>query len=236
MKKLGIYIHIPFCKRKCHYCDFISFSGKQELIEEYIDLLEKEISNCKVDKENYLVETIYLGGGTPSFIDSSYIIQIVEALKQKFIISENVEITIEVNPGTVDIQKLQDYYKSGINRLSFGLQSTKSDILKLVGRIHSYSSFLDTYNLAREIGFKNINVDLMIGLPVQTIEDVQKDLERIIKLNPEHISVYSLIVEEGTIIEQKINNKELYLPSEALERRMYWKVKEELEEARIYSL
>ena len=229
MKKLGIYIHIPFCKRKCNYCDFVSFSGKQKLIEQYINSLKKEISNCKVNKENYLVETIYFGGGTPSYIESKFIIDILQIIKQKFNISKNLEITIEANPGTVDKQKLQDYYNAGINRISFGLQSTKSDLLKLVGRIHSYSSFLDAYNSAREIGFKNINVDLMIGLPVETIEDVQKDLERIIKLKPEHISVYSLIVEEGTVIEQKISNKELYLPSETLERKMYWKVKEELE-------
>ena len=229
MKKLGIYIHIPFCKRKCHYCDFISFSGKQELIEEYIYSLKKEIKNYKINKEDYLIETIYFGGGTPSYLESKYILDILQKLKQKFKISENVEITIEINPGTVDEQKLKDYYKAGINRISFGLQSTKSELLKLVGRIHSYSSFLDAYNSARKIGFKNINVDLMIGLPVQTLEDVQKDLEKIIELKPEHISVYSLILEEGTVIEQKINNKELYLPSEELERKMYWKVKEKLE-------
>ena len=236
MRNLGIYIHIPFCKRKCYYCDFISFSGKQKLIKQYINSLKEEINNYKINKEEYLIQTIYFGGGTPSFIESSYIIEIINTLKRKFNISKDAEITIEVNPGTVDEQKLKDYYNAGINRISFGLQSTKSKLLKLVGRIHSYSSFLDAYNLARKIGFKNINVDLMIGLPVQTIEDVEKDLERIVELKTEHISVYSLIVEEGTIIEQKISNKELYLPSENLERKMYWKVKEKLEEARICSL
>ena len=208
MKYLGLYIHIPFCKRKCYYCDFISFSGKQELIEQYIESLKKEIINYKINKEDYIINTIYFGGGTPSYIESKYIKDILQELKLKFNISKDAEITIEINPGTVDEQKLNDYYNSGINRISFGLQSTKSELLKLVGRIHSYSSFLDAYNLARKVGFKNINVDLMIGLPVQTVEDVQKDLERIIKLDPEHISVYSLIVEEGTKIEQKINSKE----------------------------
>ena len=230
MKKLGIYIHIPFCKRKCNYCDFISFSGKQELIEKYIDSLKKEINDYKINKEDYLIETIYFGGGTPSYIESKYIIDILRELRQKFTVSGNAEITIEINPGTVDEQKLKDYYNSGINRISFGLQSTKSELLKLVGRIHSYSDFLENYNIARNIGFKNINIDLMIGLPVQTVEDVEKDLERITELKPEHISVYSLIVEEGTTIEQKIKNKELYLPSEELERKMYWKVKDTLEE------
>ena len=229
MKKLGIYVHIPFCKRKCHYCDFISFSGKQKLIEKYINSLKQEIIKCKIDKEEYLVETIYFGGGTPSFIESKYIIDILEAIRNKFKVLKDAEMTIEINPGTVEEQKLKAYYNAGINRISFGLQSTKSELLKLVGRIHSYSSFLDAYNLARKVGFKNINVDLMIGLPVQTIQDIKKDLERIIELNPEHISVYSLIVEEGTVIEEKIRNKELYLPSEELERKMYWTVKEELE-------
>ena len=236
MKKLGLYIHIPFCKRKCHYCDFISFSNKTDFIEQYLNSLKKEIKKCRINKEEYEVKTIYLGGGTPSYIESKYIIEILQELKQKFNISKNAEITIEINPGTVDEQKLKDYYNAGINRISFGLQSTRSELLKLVGRIHSYSSFLDAYNLARKVGFKNINVDLMIGLPVQTLEDIQKDLERIISLKPEHISVYSLIVEEGTVIEEKIKNKELYLPSEEIERKMYWKVKEELEKKRIQSL
>lgn len=231
MKELGIYVHIPFCKRKCAYCDFISFSGKARLIEKYVEALKREINKCKIGKEDYMVKTIYFGGGTPSFIESKYIVEILEVIKEKFNISKNAEITIEINPGTVTEEKLKDYYEVGINRISFGLQSTNSQLLKLVGRIHSYSSFLEGYNLARKTGFKNINVDLMIGLPVQTLKDVQKDLSRIIELNPEHVSVYSLIVEEGTRIEEKIKNKELYLPSEKLERKMYWEVKKKLEEA-----
>ena len=231
MKESGIYVHIPFCKRKCAYCDFISFSGKARLIEKYVEALKREINKCKIGKEDYMVKTIYFGGGTPSFIESKYIVEILEAIKEKFNISKNAEITIEINPGTVTEEKLKDYYEVGINRISFGLQSTNSQLLKLVGRIHSYSSFLEGYNLARKTGFKNITVDLMIGLPVQTLKDVQKDLSRIIELNPEHVSVYSLIVEEGTRIEEKIKNKELYLPSEKLERKMYWEVKKKLEEA-----
>lgn len=231
MRNLGIYIHIPFCKRKCAYCDFISFSDKTKLIEKYVLALEKEIDKCNINKDNYIIKTIYFGGGTPSFIESKYIVEILNNIKKKFNISEEVEITIEINPGTVTEEKLKDYYNAGINRISFGLQSTRSELLKLVGRIHSYSSFIEGYNLARKIGFKNINVDLMIGLPVQTLEDVKKDLERIIELKPEHISVYSLIVEEGTRIEEKIKNKELYLPPEELERKMYWEVKKQLEKA-----
>ncbi len=229
MKELGIYIHIPFCKRKCHYCDFLSFSDKVCLIEKYVKALKQEIDKTKISKNEYAVKTIYFGGGTPSFINSKYIVDILQEIKNKFNILENAEITIEANPGTVNEQKLNDYFNVGINRISFGVQSTNSDLLKLIGRIHSYSSFVNGYNLARDIGFKNINVDLMIGLPVQSLEDVKKDLKRILILKPEHISVYSLIVEEGTKIEEKLNKKELYLPSEEIERKMYWQVKEELE-------
>lgn len=231
MRDLGIYMHIPFCKRKCAYCDFISFSDKTELIEKYVLALEKEIDKCNINKDNYKIKTIYFGGGTPSFIESKYIVEILENAKRKFNISKTAEITIEINPGTITEEKLKDYYEAGINRISFGLQSTNNELLELVGRIHSYSSFIEGYKLARKVGFKNINVDLMIGLPVQTVKDVQIDLERIIELNPEHISVYSLIVEEGTRIEEKIKNKELYLPPEELERKMYWEVKKQLEKA-----
>ncbi len=231
MRDLGIYMHIPFCKRKCAYCDFISFSDKTELIEKYVLALEKEIDKCNINKDNYKIKTIYFGGGTPSFIESKYIVEILENAKRKFNISKTAEITIEINPGTITEEKLKDYYEAGINRISFGLQSTNSELLELVERIHSYSSFIEGYKLARKVGFKNINVDLMIGLPVQTLEDVQTDLKRIIELNPEHISVYSLIIEEGTRIEEKIKNKELYLPPEELERKMYWEVKKQLEKA-----
>ena len=230
MKKIGIYIHTPFCKRKCAYCDFISFSRKQNLIFKYIESLEGEIKNCKLNKKEYMIETIYFGGGTPSFIESKYIVSIINLLKQEFIVSKNAEITIEVNPGTVNKEKLEEYIKNGINRISIGLQSTNNSLLKLIGRIHSYKEFLEAYNLSREAGFKNINVDLMIGLPTQNLQDIEKDLDRICILNPEHISVYSLIVEEGTKIEEKIKCGELYLPSEELERKMYWKVKEILQE------
>ena len=235
MRDLGIYMHIPFCKRKCAYCDFISFSDKTELIEKYVLALEKEIDKCNINKDNYKIKTIYFGGGTPSFIESKYIVEILENAKRKFNISKTAEITIEINPGTITEEKLKDYYEAGINRISFGLQSTNSELLELVGRIHSYSSFIEGYKLARKVGFKNINVDLMIGLPVQTLEDVQTDLKRIIELNPEHISVYSLIVEEGTRIEEKIKNKELYLPPEELERKMYWEVKKQLEKEHLVS-
>ena len=228
MKELGIYVHIPFCKQKCSYCDFISYSNKNNFVKEYIEALKQEIKNT--DTTEYEISTIYFGGGTPSYIEDSYIVDILEIIKQKYNISKNVEITIEVNPGTVTEEKLANYIKAGINRISIGLQSCNDNLLKTIGRIHLYEDFLNTYELARKVGFKNINVDLMIGLPKQTLKDVKDSLEKIIALNPEHISVYSLIVEEGTPIERKIESGELKLPNENLERKEYWEVKNKLEE------
>ncbi len=231
LNELGIYIHIPFCKQKCYYCDFVSYSNKCSEVKEYIESLKKEIE--EFDFSNYKVTSIYIGGGTPSYIDSIYIVEIISELKEKLkcnlIEFKDIEITIEVNPGTVDTKKLNDYKKLGINRLSIGLQSTKNDILKKIGRIHTYQEFLEIYKLARETGFKNINIDLMIGIPGQKIGDLKNTLQDIIKLEPEHISVYSLIIEENTPIEKMLENGEIKLPDEDLERNMYWYVKNTLE-------
>lgn len=231
LNELGIYIHIPFCKQKCYYCDFVSYSNKCSEVKECIESLKKEIE--EFDFSNYKVTSIYIGGGTPSYIDSIYIVEILSELKEKLkcnlIEFKDIEITIEVNPGTVDTKKLNDYKKLGINRLSIGLQSTKNDILKKIGRIHTYQEFLEIYKLARETGFKNINIDLMIGIPGQKIGDLKNTLQDIIKLEPEHISVYSLIIEENTPIEKMLENGEIKLPDEDLERNMYWYVKNTLE-------
>ena len=230
-KELGIYIHIPFCKQKCYYCDFVSFSNKEEYIEKYVETLEREIDSY--DLSNYNITTIYIGGGTPSRIPSEKIQEILEKIKQKISKNqtrwEDIEITIELNPGTVDEEKIKKYKEIGINRLSIGLQSTNNKLLKEIGRIHTFEDFKDTYNTVKKVGFENINVDLMIGLPNQTISDVKESLNEIIKLNPTHVSVYSLIVEENTKMEKLINNKELQLPDEELERQMYWYVKNTLE-------
>ncbi len=235
-RELGIYIHIPFCQHKCDYCDFISFSNKQDFIENYVEAVKKEIYNYFKDKtflETYTVTTIYIGGGTPSYIDSKYICEIMEVLeknlKQNKVKFEDMEITIEVNPGTVNKEKLEQYKKAKINRLSIGLQSTNNKILKEIGRIHTYEQFLETYQMAKQVGFDNINVDLMIGLPNQTIEDIKTSLNEVVQLNPTHISVYSLIVEEGTVIAKKVQNHQLQEMDEELERNMYWYVKNTLE-------
>ena len=231
MEELGIYIHIPFCKKKCSYCDFKSFEKINEKIKkEYIEALIKEIQLTK-NNSNYIVSTIYIGGGTPSFIDEKYIKEILQAIYKKWEIKPEVEITIEINPGTINKSKLEAYRMMGINRLSIGLQSTNDYLLKKIGRIHNYQDFIDTYILARKTGFKNINVDLMLALPEQTLENLMQSVRKIINLNPEHISIYSLILEENTELFSKVQKGEEALVKDELEREMYWKSKEAFEEA-----
>ena len=230
-KELGIYIHIPFCKKKCYYCDFVSFSNLENKQTGYIEALKKEIS-C-YDLEEYNVTTIYIGGGTPSYIDCYEIKEILDELRKRLKNNEtkfsDIEITIEVNPGTVDKKKLEVYKLSGVNRLSIGLQSTKDILLKEIGRIHTYKEFLQSYEHAKQVGFENINIDLMLGLPNQSIQDMKDSLKEVIKMEPNHISIYSLIVEEKTPIKKLIEEGELQLPEEIQERRMYWYVKSMLE-------
>lgn len=228
MKELGIYVHIPFCKQRCYYCDFISYANQEMRIKPYIEALKKEIEE-RSKEETGKISTIYIGGGTPSFIQENHIEEIINTIKQYYEVGKEAEITIEVNPGTVDEAKLEAYQKVGINRLSIGLQSTKNHLLKEIGRIHTYEDFLNCYQLARKVGFKNINVDLMLGLPNQTLQEVEESLQEVISLNPEHISFYSLIIEENTKMEKMIEEKLLTLPSEELERKMYWRAKRKLE-------
>lgn len=237
-KEIGLYIHIPFCKQKCYYCDFISYANKEELVERYIKCLKKEILQYANEnkimsehglEERYVIKTIYIGGGTPSAIDEVYIINVLDTIKDNFKMRDNAEITIEVNPGTVNKDKLESYRECGINRLSIGLQAVQDDILKCIGRIHTYKDFENTYEYAREVGFDNINVDLMINLPNQTLDDVKESVKTILSLKPEHISVYSLILEPNTKMYELINSKTLTIASDETERQMYWYVKDTLE-------
>lgn len=228
MKELGIYIHIPFCIQKCYYCDFISYANKEEKIEAYIQALKKEIEEESKQKEGE-VTTIYFGGGTPSLLKSNHIQEVIETIRRHYKVVETAEITIEVNPGTVKEEELKEYKQMGINRLSIGLQSTKNKLLKQIGRIHTYEEFLTCYELARKAGFRNINVDLMLGLPNQTLQDVMESVQEVIQLEPEHISLYSLILEENTPLQAMIEKKIYSLPEEELERKMYWKTKQLLE-------
>ena len=230
MNELGIYVHIPFCMQKCYYCDFVSFANKENRMEEYINALKKEIGYKKEELKERIINTIYIGGGTPSYLNKEYVIDIVNCIKENYNITDDCEITIEVNPGTVTEEKLIAYKNVGINRISIGLQSTNNKLLREIGRIHTYEQFLEVYKLARKIGFNNINVDLMLALPNQTIKDIKKSIKEITKLDPEHISIYSLILEENTKLEQLINEGELELVDENLERKMYWTVKNMLEE------
>ena len=219
-KKIELYIHIPFCKSKCRYCDFCSFQAENAVIDDYITKLKEELIfwGKKLTKEE--VVTVFIGGGTPSYLKEQYIKEICNVIFQYFKVSENAEITIEANPGTVDLKKLCTYRESGINRISFGLQSTIQEELQYLGRIHTYEQFLQCYNWAREAGFCNISVDLMSAIPKQTIHSYEKNLRTIAELSPEHISAYSLIIEEGTPFYEDENLEDL-LPSEEDEVRMY---------------
>ena len=233
MKEIGIYVHIPFCKKKCNYCDFTSFCFDEEKIKNYFSALKEEITNLKLDNDffdMYEVTTIYFGGGTPSYPDSKYIVRTVDLLKEKFHIdAKKVEMTIEVNPGTVNESKLIEYRLCGFNRISIGLQSTDDRLLQLMGRIHTYNEFIDAYNMAMNAGFSNINVDLMFGLPTQTEEDLIYSVRKVIDFHPSHVSLYSLILEEGTPLYEAVQKGKINLISERLEREMYWDAKKLLE-------
>lgn len=227
MQSLGIYIHVPFCQKKCKYCDFVSFDKCEESQKErYIEALIREIENCELASQ---VNTIYIGGGTPSILHAESIKRIIEKINERFKVAKNAEISIEINPGTVDEKKLKIYKEIGINRLSIGLQSTHNRLLKLIGRIHKFEDFVNVYKDARKLGFDNINVDLMLGLPTQTLLELEKSLSDIIVLKPEHISLYSLILEEGTELEKLVSQSKLEIISDDLERKMYWKAKKILE-------
>lgn len=224
-RNLGLYLHIPFCERKCLYCDFLSAAADTSTKDNYVEALMKEINSYKEMASKYSVKTIFIGGGTPTSLNADSIIQIMEKVKDTFLISCNAEITIEMNPGTIDREKLLAISHSGINRISMGLQSADNKELKLLGRIHTYETFLENYSLARELGFDNINIDLMSSLPEQSLDKWMKTLEKVTDLNPEHISAYSLILEEGTPFYQKYSS----IPfDEELDRQMYWETEKYL--------
>ena len=225
-KELELYIHIPFCIRKCAYCDFLSGPADDKTIECYVGKLIEEIQahGAGETMDKNIVTTIFFGGGTPSILSGSQMRRIMEAVKANFDIAEDAEISMEANPGTVTKEKLECYRQAGINRISFGLQSADDEELKLLGRIHTWEEFLESFQLARECGFDNINVDLISAIPKQTLESWESSLRNVIALEPEHISAYSLIVEEGTPFYEKYGEGaegEVLLPSEEDERQMY---------------
>ena len=220
-KDLGLYIHIPFCIKKCAYCDFLSWSGDKDQKEEYVRDLEQEIRSYKTFAADYQVSTVYFGGGTPSILETGQIERIMGALRQTFRIEKKAEITLEMNPGTARKEKLKVYRQLGINRLSIGIQSVKNENLKLLGRIHTYEDFLESYHMAREAGFDNISGDLISSLPGQTLEEWKEELKILIRTPLEHLSVYQLIIEEGTEFYERYGEHEELLPDEETSREIY---------------
>lgn len=197
-KEMELYIHIPFCVKKCAYCDFLSFPAGEQMQKEYVKALCKELAFYGERYKERRITTIFIGGGTPSWLDESELSAIMETVYRSFCVDGQAEITIECNPGTVSDKKFRAYKNMGINRLSIGLQSAHNEELKLLGRIHTFEQFLKTYDRARHHGFFNINVDLMSSLPGQTVRYFMDSLRKTVRLKPEHISAYSLIIEEGT--------------------------------------
>lgn len=197
-KELELYIHIPFCAKKCGYCDFLSFKASEATQRKYTKALVNEIRYYGRQLADREVVTVYFGGGTPSWLPVDLMLELLDVIGDCFSIRRDAEVTMECNPGTVTKGGLKEYYRNGINRLSIGLQSTDNGELEILGRMHTYEQFLKSYELARAAGFTNVNIDLMSGIPHQTLEKFAKSLLQVIRLKPEHISVYSLIIEEGT--------------------------------------
>jgi len=220
MKTLSVYIHIPFCVHKCNYCDFLSAPATEAARKQYVEALKREIMQESLQYKEYSVDTVFFGGGTPSILKGEEIAECMETLRQYYQVSPDAEVTLEMNPGTADRNKLQILKKAGINRLSLGLQSTEDSLLRILGRIHTYEEFLQVYQDARELGFDNINIDLMSSLHGQSIQDWEKTLKKVLALEPEHISAYSLILEEGTPMG---DHPDRYppIPEEEADRCMY---------------
>lgn len=231
-KEMELYLHIPFCARKCAYCDFLSFSQGEDVQKRYVDRLIEEIEIAGAGFRDTVVTSVFVGGGTPSILKAGEMVRIFDALHRSFSIEETAEISMEANPGTVTEEKLLSYRKAGINRLSFGLQSADNNELAALGRIHTYEEFLESFQMARACGFTNINVDLMSALPGQTVESWLDTLKKTAALEPEHISAYSLIIEEGTPFYEMYGEErgEGILPDEDSEREMYYKTKAVLRE------
>lgn len=223
-QKLGIYIHIPFCARKCAYCDFLSAPAKRDTQIRYVEALQREIRAAADLGERYVGATVFFGGGTPSILPGGAIEEILKTLRETVHLLEDAEITVECNPGTLDRDKLRSYRRAGVNRLSIGLQSADNEELRLLGRIHTWEEFLESYLLAREAGFANINIDLISALPGQTRRGWLRTLQKAAELSPEHISAYSLIVEEGTPFFERYGEGAFgheLLPDEDTDRQMY---------------
>lgn len=225
MDNIGLYIHIPFCRQKCLYCDFPSFAGKEGMMQAYVDALTAEIKSRRKEYPKKKVVSVFFGGGTPTALEIPMLEQLMQAVWENWDIAEDAEITTEANPGTLDRKMVNALKKMGFNRLSMGVQAWQNRLLKELGRIHTIEGFLENYQAVREAGFENVNVDLMFALPHQTMADWQETVKNITALRPEHISAYSLIIEEGTPFFDRYEKGLLEPASEELDREMYhWAV------------
>ncbi|MGU8236007.1 radical SAM family heme chaperone HemW [Clostridium perfringens] len=229
MDKISLYIHIPFCAQKCLYCDFPSFARKDHLRKAYIEALNKEIISLREKHNNLEINTIFIGGGTPSVLEANELECLLKEVA-KLNMAKDIEYSMECNPGNLTEEKLEVMKKYGVNRISMGLQAKQDNLLKGLGRIHNYKTFKENFLLAKKVGFNNINVDLMFGLPNQSLNEWEETLKEIISLEPAHISAYSLIIEEGTAFYNLYENDKLKLPTEEEERKMYHLAKKILEE------
>ena len=229
MDKISLYIHIPFCAQKCLYCDFPSFARKDHLRKAYIEALNKEIISLREKHNNLEISTIFIGGGTPSVLEANELECLLKEVA-KLNMAKDIEYSMECNPGNLTEEKLEVMKKYGVNRISMGLQAKQDNLLKGLGRIHNYKTFKENFLLAKKVGFNNINVDLMFGLPNQRLNEWEETLREIISLEPAHISAYSLIIEEGTAFYNLYENDKLKLPTEEEERKMYHLAKKILEE------
>lgn len=217
----GLYIHVPFCGSKCNYCDFNSYAGKINLAEDYFNSMKREIRHYTDEMKYYIVHTIFIGGGTPSVVNEKYISEILEECRAQYKISDTCEISIESNPGTLNMEKLKAYRDCGINRISIGLQAYQDKLLEYLGRCHSSSDFVDSVKKAKEAGFDNINADVIFGIPGQTLEDWKQTLDKLISLDVSHISAYSLKIEEGTKFGVMEESGSLVPVEDELDREMY---------------
>ncbi|OGF47149.1 MAG: hypothetical protein A2452_13000 [Candidatus Firestonebacteria bacterium RIFOXYC2_FULL_39_67] len=226
----GLYIHIPFCRSKCNYCDFNSYpiSGFHEKVPSYTDALLKEI---QIKVKDICIKTVFVGGGTPTVLSDVELEKVLNGISEFAHVEKSAEFTVEANPGTLTVSNLKMMRKTGVNRLSIGMQSTDDKTLKLFGRCHSYEEFLESYKKSKDAGFTNINIDLIFGVPNQALSDVKRDLERVVSLQPEHISIYNLILEEGTILNDEVKKGVLKHLPEELESDMYYFIKDYLEKA-----
>lgn len=230
MKQTGLYVHIPFCVQKCLYCDFPSFAGQLDKRERYVKALQKELLQKAEQCKEYAIETIFFGGGTPTVLSAEQLQCLMDTIKEHYNVTEHAEITIEANPGTLDLAMCQALHDMGFNRISMGLQAWQNDLLQTLGRIHTKEVFLDNFQNARKAGFDNINVDLMFALPKQTVADWLETLEAVTALEPEHISAYSLIIEEGTPFYDLYEKGVYQETDEQTDREMYHQTIQFLEE------